>query len=108
MSQIIIIKSKFDGSVIATSDKVTNLEGNYYFDKSEVNFDLLTKKDSMYTCPIKRATYDYYYLNLDTDREIGWCYKTIPSSLFENIAGKIGFYARENDLTEIVINEKNN
>lgn len=100
----ITIKSKLDGSVIATSNKVINLEGNYYFDKSEVNFGLLTKKEAMYTCPIKRATCDYYYLTYDVEHEIGWCYETIPSSLFEHIAGKVGFYARANDLTEIIVN----
>ena len=97
MSQTIIIKSKLDGSVIATSNKAVHLEGNYYFDKSEVNFDLLTKKEAMYTCPIKRATCDYYYLNHDAEHEIGWCYETIDSSLFEHIAGKVGFYVRAND-----------
>ena len=103
MSQTVTIKSKLDGSIIATSDHSAHIEGNYYFDKSEVNFDLLTKKDDMYTCPIKRATCNYYYLASDLNREIGWCYEKIASSLFENIAGKVGFYARENNLTKVIV-----
>jgi uncharacterized protein (DUF427 family) len=108
MSQTIIIKSKLDDAIIAKSDKAISLEGNYYFDKSEVNFELLTKKEAMYTCPIKRATCDYYYLTDDVEHEIGWCYETVPNSLFEHITGKVGFYARENDLTEVLVTETKN
>jgi uncharacterized protein (DUF427 family) len=106
MTQTTTIKSLFDGSILASSTKAIHLEGYTYFDKSEVNLDLLTKKDDMYTCPIKRATCDYYYLPQDPNQEICWCYETIPSSLFEHVAGKIGFYGNIKDLTQIEISEE--
>jgi uncharacterized protein (DUF427 family) len=99
------IKSTLDGTIIASSDKAISFEGYIYFDKSEVNMDILTKKTAMYTCPIKRATCDYYYLESNPDQEIGWCYETIPSSLYGHIAGKIGFYKGVKGLTEVSIEE---
>jgi uncharacterized protein (DUF427 family) len=80
---------------------VLKSEGNYYFDKSCVDFDILLKKSNMYTCGIKKATCDYYYLP-NIDKEVAWCYETIGSSLFKDLAGKVGFYMSGKDIEIIV------
>jgi uncharacterized protein (DUF427 family) len=106
MSTNSIIKSIKDGTVIASSINATSFEGYVYFNKSEVNLDLLTKKDSMYTCPIKKASCDYYYLESSPNQEICWCYESIPSKSYEPIEGKIGFYKGVKGLTEFEIIEE--
>jgi uncharacterized protein (DUF427 family) len=97
----IIITSKESGQIIAESASPILLEGNYYFDKSEVNLEALNKKDQMYTCPIKKSTCDYYYLPEDDSKEVAWCYESITNPDFTNIESKIGLYAKLNKQTDI-------
>ena len=104
MTQIITIQNSVSKETLAKGVPVF-IEGNYYFDKSDVDLELLTKKDSMYHCPIKNADADYYYLKDNETVEIGWCYETVKSSLFEGVAGKIGFYGRNTDKTKVEIIE---
>lgn len=104
MSQIIIIQNSTTDEIIAKGTPVS-VEGNYYFEKSDVNLELLTKKENVYHCPIKKADADYYYLAENQDSEIGWCYESVGSSLFEGINGKIGFYGRNNSSIKIIINQ---
>jgi uncharacterized protein (DUF427 family) len=80
---------------------VLSIEGNYYFDKSAVDFSLLKMKDEgqQYTCPIKKGTCDYYNL-VDTSGnviidEIGWIYEKVTNTLFQQIAGKVAFYGNK-------------
>lgn len=80
------------------SSSVVSSEGNFYFDRSVVDFTKLVMKgeSQQYTCPIKRGTCDYYNLIDDqgnvVDDEIGWIYENVENSLFKGIEGKIAFY----------------
>jgi uncharacterized protein (DUF427 family) len=100
MTMIVLAKTR-TGEVIAKGEigkTVISLEGNYYFDKSVVDFERvhIKGKGQQYTCPIKRGTCDYYNLvNLQGDVEIdevGWIYESVESSLFKNIEHRIAFY----------------
>ena len=95
-----------DGKIIAEGilDKdVVMVEGNYYFDRSKVDFEHLTKKENAYFCPIKKSPCDYYFLGSNPDREIAWIYETVASSMFQNIAGKVGFYPRSSTNLDLTI-----
>ena len=82
------------------------LEGYYYFPKENVNFDLLTMKPAMYTCPIKNSTCDYYYIkdnNSDAmGGEVAWIYEKINNSLFTQIEGTVGFYPKSTSNTDFI------
>ena len=89
------------GQILAKGEigaEVVKAEGNYYFDKSIVNFELLKINPlEKYTCPVKRATCDYYDLLDPTSNdieitEIGWIYEVIENPAFESIVGKIAFF----------------
>ena len=107
MSQIITIQNSITKEIIANGIPIP-LEGNYYFDKSDVNLELLTKKDNIYHCPIKNADADYYYLVENQDSEVGWCYESVKTSLFESIAGKIGFYGKNRLSIDVKVEDSNN
>jgi uncharacterized protein (DUF427 family) len=83
------------------------IKGNYYFDKSVVDFSLLKLKGEgqQYTCPIKKGTCDYYNLvdssgNVLID-EIGWIYEHVSNTVFQQIAGKIAFYGNKGLIREV-------
>jgi uncharacterized protein (DUF427 family) len=87
---------------------VLSIEGNYYFDKSAVDFSLLKIKGEgqQYTCPIKKGTCDYYNLvdssgNVLID-EIGWIYERVSNTIFKQIEGKIAFYQNKSLVVERV------
>jgi uncharacterized protein (DUF427 family) len=75
------------------------VEGNYYFDTSAVNMQILKIKaeGKQYTCPVKRGTCDYYNL-IDPKTgevlidEVGWIYPIVENPNFKQIEGKIAFY----------------
>ncbi len=96
---IITIKSK--GQQIArgvVGNNVVSIEGNYYFDRSVVDFSRLKMKGEgqQYTYPIKKGTCDYYNL-VDKDGlilidEIGWIYEHLDNTQSSILEGKIAFY----------------
>jgi uncharacterized protein (DUF427 family) len=104
----IAIQTKAGQKIVAgvVGENIILLEGYYYFNKEDVNFDLLTMKNDMYTCPIKNSTCDYYYLknknNQPLINEIAWAYNHINNNLYKSIEGKIGFYAKSNDYVDLV------
>jgi Domain of unknown function (DUF427) len=90
-----------NGSKLASGElgkTVIGAEGNYYFDRSVVDFFHLMMKGEgqQYTCPIKRGTCDYYNLVDDAgnivEDEIGWIYESVENSLFKGVEHKIAFY----------------
>jgi uncharacterized protein (DUF427 family) len=95
------ITIEYKGAQIARGEvgnNVVALEGNYYFDRSVVDFTMIKMKGEgqQYTCPIKKGMCDYYNL-VDSNGgaiidEIGWIYEHVNNSQFSIIEGKIAFY----------------
>lgn len=85
------------------------LEGYYYFPITNVNFDLLTMKPAMYTCPIKKSTCDYYYVKDENGEamggEVAWIYEKINNNLFIKIEGMVGFYPKNTPNTDFIESE---
>lgn len=101
-----IIYKNQDGKIIAEGTLNTDVfvvEGNYYFDRSKVDFDHLIKKENAYFCPIKKSSCDYYFLDANPNREIAWIYEKVINSMFQIIAGKVGFYPRNSTNLELII-----
>lgn len=107
------ITVKYQDLVLATASsqdfqtgKALKVEGNYYFDQSLINSDLLKMKDSggQYTCPIKQGTCDYYNLidqnGQELINEVGWIYPKVNNSLFVEIEGKMAFYPGKVEFVE--------
>lgn len=93
----------------ALGQDIITAEGYYYFPKESVNFDLLTMKPAMYTCPIKQSTCDYYYVKDQNDdsvgSEIAWVYEKINNSLFSQIEGMVGFYPKSTAAADFIESE---
>jgi len=104
----ITIQTKTGQKIVSgkLGENIISLEGYYYFNKEDVNFDLLTMKKAMYTCPIKNSTCDYYYLKNENNQplisEIAWVYEVINNSLYKAIEGKVGFYGKSNDSVDFL------
>ena len=86
----IIIKNKASGNTIAKGQlgqDVQLLEGSYYFKKDLVDLEGASIQENAYTCPIKRATCDYYFFKNESgknfQREACWIYDSIPNELFK-------------------------
>jgi uncharacterized protein (DUF427 family) len=86
------------------TSKIIQVEGNYYFDRSLVDFSSLVMKDQgqQYTCPVKLGTLDYYNLvdgegNVVVD-ELCWIYEKLDNTLFEQAQSKVAFYSNKADI----------
>lgn len=82
------------------SGKIIFVEGNYYFDKSLINFEHLQMhgKGQQYFCPIKQSSCDYYNIvenNQIIETDVSWIYETITNGMFKDIAGKMAFYSNK-------------
>lgn len=100
MTQI-IIKIKGSEKVIAKGQlgtDIQSLEGNYYIKRELVDLKSANIQEKAYTCPIKKASCDYYFFKDESGqnfpREGCWIYDSIPNELFKSIEGWVGFYTR--------------
>jgi uncharacterized protein (DUF427 family) len=79
--------------------EVLEVEGYYYFPRSQVNLENTAKVEKAYFCPIKKSSCDYYYLKDENGnimpREMCWIYEAVENTLFKQITGLVGFYARD-------------
>ena len=97
----ITIKNTVTGKIIATGklgSDVQNFEGNYYFKRDLVDLSEAEAEEKAYTCPIKRASCDYYFFKdqnrKNFSREACWIYGSIPNELYKSIEGWVGFYTK--------------
>ena len=101
-----------DGKTLATGilgQDVLIVEGYHYFKREAVDLTSTLKEEKAYHCPIKNSDCDYYFL-LDENsekegQEIAWIYPTINNSLFEKIAGMVGFYSYSRENLDLIKEE---
>ncbi len=105
-----IVISASTGEILADGilgQQVSQVEGNYYFERDCVALDTLVVKKKAYHCPIKKSDCDYYYVpdknGKVQGREVAWIYEIIANPLFAQITGKVGMYKRSNK--DIVVQE---
>lgn len=84
--------AKWNGSVIAQSDKTIEIEGNQYFPMDSVNSQYLVDSDTTSTCPWKGLA-SYYSLTVDGDvnKDAVWVYRT-PKDAAKEITNHVAFW----------------
>lgn len=84
--------AKWNGAVIAESDKTVVVEGNHYFPLDAVNADYLRPTDTTSRCPWKGLA-SYYSLVVDgqTNVDAAWTYAE-PNQAAAAIKGHIAFW----------------
>jgi uncharacterized protein (DUF427 family) len=80
----------------------TGLPTRYYFNRTEVHFELLVPSDAVTSCPYKGKTTDYWSVRTGDHPlvpDIAWAYD-FPTRQLQPIAGLVAFY---NEKVDIVI-----
>ncbi|HEC13154.1 MAG TPA: DUF427 domain-containing protein [Acidiferrobacteraceae bacterium] len=102
MSHAVTIKLKSTGKIIAHSDdpeKMTQLEGHWYFHPDAVNRSALETSDRIYTCPHKGVC---FWVDMKTKRsyinDVAWIYPH-PLPDYQHIEGWYGFYLEHKNYT---------
>ena len=82
----------WNGKVIAESDDLVNVEGNYYFPKESLNEEYFRTSNTQTVCPWK-GTASYYTLEVDgqENRDAAWYYPT-PKEMAKHITGRVAFW----------------
>jgi uncharacterized protein (DUF427 family) len=82
----------WNGTVLAESDDLVNVEGNYYFPESSLNKDLVTPSDTETICPWK-GTASYYSLEVagEKNKDAVWYYAA-PKDAAKHIKGRVAFW----------------
>jgi uncharacterized protein (DUF427 family) len=85
-------KAIWKGEVIAESDDVKVVEGNYYFPPEAVKKEFLRESDTTTLCPWKGiASYYTIAVGGDTNQDAAWFYPT-PKQAAEYIRNYIAFW----------------
>jgi uncharacterized protein (DUF427 family) len=84
--------AEWNGQVIAESDDIVNIEGNYYFPIESVNKDLIKESKTESFCPWK-GTANYCSLDVDgkENTDAVWYYAE-PKDAAKAIKGRIAFW----------------
>lgn len=82
----------WNGKVIAESDDLVNVEGNYYFPEDSLNKEFFSSSDTNSVCPWK-GTASYYTVNVDgkENKDAAWYYPT-PKEMAKHITGRVAFW----------------
>ncbi|MEE9268664.1 MAG: DUF427 domain-containing protein [Candidatus Krumholzibacteria bacterium] len=80
------------GTVIAESDAVQEVEGNYYFPPASVKKEHLRESDTKSVCPWK-GTAKYYHLEVEgsVNQDAAWYYPD-PTEAAMNIKDHLAFW----------------
>jgi len=82
----------WNGQVIAESDDIVNVEGNYYFPRSAVKSEFLSDSNTQTSCPWKGMA-SYHTLTVDgkENKDAAWFYPT-PKDAAKQISDRIAFW----------------
>jgi uncharacterized protein (DUF427 family) len=82
----------WNGQVIAESDDLVNVEGNYYFPVDSLNKAFIKGSDTNTFCPWK-GTASYYSLEVDgkANPDAVWYYPT-PKDAAKHITNRVAFW----------------
>jgi uncharacterized protein (DUF427 family) len=87
-----MVRAKWNGSILAESDRTLVVERNHYFPPETVKKELLRPSDTHTTCGWKGVA-SYYSVEVDGKRneDAAWYYPT-PKDAAKNIAGYVAFW----------------
>jgi uncharacterized protein (DUF427 family) len=100
----IAIRERDSGTLLAQAEvgpSLARYEGNWYFDPTTVQSDVLKVTDRTYTCPYKGTCnwVDYVAPDGRTVRDVAWVYPEVKPG-HELIQGRYGFYAGSRGATK--------
>lgn len=85
-------KAVWNGVVLAESEHVERVEGNYYFPPESVNMELFQQTNHTTVCPWKGdATYFTVEVNGERKENGAWTYRS-PKPAAQNIKDHVAFY----------------
>ena len=103
------VRVELDGVVLADSASTvmvfeTGLPTRYYFERTSVNFDVLTPSATVTECPYKGRTSAYWTsrIGVTSVPDIAWSYD-FPTRALSPIANLVAFY---NELTDLTVGGK--
>jgi uncharacterized protein (DUF427 family) len=82
----------WNGQILAESDDLVQVEGNYYFPKSSLNDAYFKTSTTHTTCPWKGIA-TYYTLEVDgkENKDAAWYYPD-PKDAAKNITDRVAFW----------------
>lgn len=85
-------QAKWNGQVIAESDDLKNVEGNYYFPADSLNSEFFKKSNTHTTCPWKGVA-SYYTIEVDgkENPDAAWFYPETKYAA-NHIKGRVAFW----------------
>ena len=85
-------KAIWNGEVLAESDDLVHIEGNYYFPETSLQKDYFRPSSTQTVCPWK-GTASYYSLevNGEENADAAWYYPT-PKDAAQAIRGRVAFW----------------
>ncbi|MEM1328153.1 MAG: DUF427 domain-containing protein [Bacteroidota bacterium] len=85
-------KAIWNGQVIAESDDLVNVEGNYYFPEDSLNKEHFKASETSSVCPWK-GTANYYSIEVDgkENKDAAWYYTT-PKDAAKSIKDRVAFW----------------
>ncbi|MBW4715638.1 DUF427 domain-containing protein [Saccharothrix obliqua] len=84
--------ARWNGEIIAESDKTEMVEGNHYFPPESVHTQFLRPSDTTSTCPWKgSANYYTLHVNGQDNPDAAWYYAE-PKEAAANIKGHVAFW----------------
>ena len=87
-----MVKAVWKEKVIAESDAVEEVEGNYYFPPEKVNKDFLKESDTHSTCPWKgKASYYDVVVDGQVNKDAAWYYPD-PKPAAKKIKDYVAFW----------------
>ncbi|MBI3639276.1 MAG: DUF427 domain-containing protein [Thaumarchaeota archaeon] len=86
------MKAVWNETVLAESDDIVEVEGNYYFPMKSIKKELFKESDSTSLCVWKgKAKYLTVFVNGKENRDCAWYYP-VPSFLAKKIKDRIAFW----------------
>ena len=85
-------RASWNGKIVAESDDLVNIEGNYYFPIESVNKEYISLSKTETVCHWK-GTANYYSLEIDgkTNADAVWYYID-PKDAAKSIKGRVAFW----------------
>ncbi|MFN7116471.1 MAG: DUF427 domain-containing protein [Saprospiraceae bacterium] len=82
----------WNGQVLAESDDLVQIEGNYYFPKQALNADFFKESNTHTICPWK-GTASYYTIKVDDkeNKDAAWYYPA-PKDAAREITDRVAFW----------------
>jgi len=86
------MKAIWKGTVIAKSDDVEEIEGNYYFPIDSINKEFFLESRTQSTCPWKgRASYLHVMVEGEINEDAAWYYSA-PKAGAEVLQDRVAFW----------------